>query len=136
MADTLMTLRETFDLESTGKLSPMQLPWSRLTFALGGGLRPGTLSLLIGEPGSAKTYIALQICLHAHERGTAWAYWPFERDDTYAARRLLAVLANRWEVLDPEDAQNNVRLIEDDDVFTHMARITPCIEPRFCLNYF
>lgn len=128
MSDPLVRLQETFDREASGQEKPLPLPWSKLTFALGGGLRPGTFSMLVGEPGSAKTYIALAICLHAYRAGWRWAYWPFERDDAYAARRLLAVLVNRWSVLDPEESRNNAGLMGDDEVFQHMARLTQGIE--------
>ena len=128
MSDPLMRLQETFDREAAGQEKPLSLPWPKLAFALGGGLRPGTFSLLVGEPGSAKTYIALAICLHAYRKAWRWAYWPFERDDAYAARRLLAVLVNRWSVLDPEESQSNAGLMGDDEVFQHMARMTQGIE--------
>lgn len=130
MPDPLEKLQETFDREASGEDKPFPLPWPKLTFAIGGGLRPGTFSLLVGEPGSAKTYIALAMCLHAHRSGWPWVYWPFEREDAYAARRLMAVLVNRWSVLDPHESKGSSALMAGEEVFTDMARITPCIEPN------
>jgi KaiC/GvpD/RAD55 family RecA-like ATPase len=88
MDDPLVLLQETFEREASGEDRPLSLPWQKLDFGLGGGLRPGTFNILVGEPGSAKTYIALSICLFAEHGGWKWAYWPLERDDAYAARRL------------------------------------------------
>ena len=130
MHDPLLKLKETFDREASGEEKPLPLPWPKLSFALGGGLRPGTFSLLVGEPGSAKTYIALAIALHAYSLKWRWCYWPFERDDAYAARRMLAVLVNRWSVLDPEDSRESVDLMNNSDVFSHIAKLTQGIEPN------
>lgn len=126
MADALVKLREQFDREVFGAERIMSLPWGKLTLALGDGLRPGTLTLLVGEPGSAKTYLALALCLHAYQTGWSWAYQPYERDDTYAVRRMLAVLVNRWDVLDLGN-KGNLSLLDDDEVLGHMARISPFI---------
>lgn len=128
--DPLLDLQEQLEREAAGQDRPMPLPWTRLNFALGGGLRPGTFSLLVGEPGSAKTYIALAACLFAYQHNRAWAYWPLERDDAYAARRLLAVMVNRWSVLDPDESQASAELMGDPETFDHMARITQNIEPN------
>lgn len=130
MADPLIDLQELFEREASGLEKPILLPWTRFTYALGGGLRPGTLSLLVGEPGSAKTYIALAICLAVHVAGETWVYWPFERDSAYAARRFLALLVNRWDVLDPEKSQDSAALMRDQGTFAEMARITQRIEPN------
>ncbi len=130
MPDPLVTLREQFDLEADGSEKAMPLPWNRLNTALGGGLRSGTLSLLVGEPGSAKSFLALEICLRAFLAGWTWAYWPLERDDAYAARRLLAVLVNRWSILDPESSRTSAGMMDDNEVFPVMAKMTPSIEPN------
>lgn len=130
MSDSLVKLQELFEREEFGQDKPLPLPWSRLNFSLGGGLRPGTLSLLVGEPGSAKSFLALEICLFAHRQGWRWCYSPLERDDTYATRRLLAVLLNKWAVLDPEESRDNSTLLDNDDIFAQMARMTPNIEPN------
>lgn len=122
MPDPLVKLCEQFDLEASGAESVMLSPWRKLTYALG-GFRPGTLSLLVGEPGSAKTYGALALCLYAYRMGLSWAYWPFERDDTYAVRRLLAVLTNKWSVLELGNA-DNLTLIQDEKVLRDMAKLS------------
>lgn len=111
MPDLMVKLADQLEREAAGSDRPLPLPWPKLNFALGGGLRPGTLNLLVGEPGSAKTFIALEICLHAHLRKHTWGYWPFERDDAYAARRLLAVLLNKWAILDPEKSRDSADLM-------------------------
>lgn len=130
MPDPLFKLQETLEREASGAEKPLLLPWSRLNFALGGGLRPETLSLLVGEPGSCKTLLALAACLAAYQDGRSWCYWPFERDDAYAARRLLAVLLDRWSVLDAGDGRENAALLENEEIFAHMARMTTSIEPN------
>ena len=131
MADPLILLQETFEREASGQDKPLPLPWTKLDFGLGGGLRPGTFSILVGEPGSAKTFVGLCICLFAEHKGWRWSYWPFERDDTYAARRLLAVLMNDWSILDPAQSKQNAALMnENERVFEMMARMTQNIEPN------
>ena len=128
MPDPLLGLQEQLEREATGLEKPLASPWTRLNHALGGGFRPGTFSLLVGEPGSAKTYIALAICLFAHNQKWGWKYWPFERDDAYAARRMLAVLLNRWSVLEPEESPKNRTIMDDTGIFNQMARVTQYIE--------
>lgn len=127
MADPVVKLREQFSLEATGREKSLLLPWPKLSFALGGGLRPGTFSMLVGEAGSAKTYIALGICLHAHRTGWKWAYLPLERDDTYAVRRLLSVLVSNWEVLDI-GSSGNMPLMDDDRILRQLALMSPSVK--------
>lgn len=111
MSELYNSLSDQFDREHQGLDLPLATPWDHLNRALGGGLRPGTINLLVGEPGSGKTYLALEMCLGAFLKEQPWAYCPFERDDTYAVRRLLAVMANSWAVLDPgKSAENRERL--------------------------
>lgn len=108
----------------------MPVPWKRLTEGLGGGLRPGTITMLIGEPGSCKTFMALMACLYAHEKGWKWAYLPLERDDSYAERRVLAILKGDWRVLKSEHAEESMSFLKADSTRKFMARIGANIRPN------
>jgi len=124
--NTVTKLQEQFQREASGLEKVMPLVYAFLASALGGGLRAGTLTLFVGEPGSAKTFVVLAMCLYAHMHGWSWVYWPFERDDGYAMRRMLAVLVNDWRVMDV-GREENAGLLNDDEVLKHMAKIEPSI---------
>ncbi len=128
MRDPLVNLIDVLEREAKGIDRPLPLPWPTLNSGLGGGLRPGTFNLLVGEPGSAKTYIGLAACLHAERNGWRWAYWPFERDDAYAARRLLGILTDSWDVLDSATAGEAIKLMNAPENFDLMAKMTQSIQ--------
>lgn len=91
---------------------------------------PGTITVFIGEPGSSKTFTALMMCLHAHEKGWKWAYLPLERDNTYAERRMLAILKNDWNVLKPEFSRESMEFFNKDAVRKFMAGLAVNIQPN------
>lgn len=128
MNDPLVKLLDTLDREAHGEDRPLPTQWANLNIGLGGGFRSGTFNLFVGEAGSAKTYIAQAICLFAEQKGWRWAYWPFERDDTYAARRFMALIANKWAVLDPENATQTVAMLNEIEHFNVLARMSQHIE--------
>lgn len=106
----------------------MAFPWKRLTEGLGGGLRPGTITIFIGEPGSSKTFAALLACLYAQENGWKWAYLPLERDNVYAERRILAILKNDWNILLPEYAKAGLDFLKNDKVRKFMVKLAVNIQ--------
>lgn len=126
----LVGLYRKLSREAAGEEKPMPLPWTRLNEGLGGGLMPGTITIFIGEPGSSKTFAVLLACLYAHEKGWKWAYLPLERDNAYAERRMLAILKNDWNVLNPEHAGESLEFIKKDGVRKLMARLTVNIQPN------
>lgn len=126
----LIGLYQTLMRESTGEEKPLAFPWKRLTEGLGGGLRPGTITVLIGEPGSCKTFIALTACLFAHENNWKWAYLPLERDNTYAERRMLAIIKNDWDILKPECAGESLEYFKTEWIRKFMAQLSLNIRPN------
>ena len=129
MPNTVTKLQERFQREASGQEKVMPLVYALLSIALGGGLRTGTLTLLVGEPGSSKTFAALAMCLYAYLHGWSWVYLPFERDNEYALRRMLSIFVNDWRVMDV-GRKENAHILNDDKVLKHMAKIEPCILPN------
>ena len=77
-----------------GKARPAPVPWPELGKALGGGLWPG-VHILVGNTGTAKTQMALQMALHAAREGSPVLYVGLEMDELQVGARLLALEAGK-----------------------------------------
>jgi hypothetical protein len=129
MPNLLVALREKLERQAAGLDRPLPFPWSRLNHAVGGGMRPGTKTLLVGSPGSGKTLVALQIGLNAYRQNFSWIYWPFEKTDVDAVQRLLAILTNSWDDLDTEKARTTLDRLDSEEILQDMAKMENSIEP-------
>lgn len=77
--------------------SPLPTGFDPLDSVLGGGLRPGTLTLLAGKPGQGKTIAALQWARHLALHRTAVVFACYEHDGPSLLARLLGLeLAEVW----------------------------------------
>ena len=94
-------LRETKEI-AEGKHSMIDFPWRRLSSLLGGGMRPGQVTLLAGSPGRSKTLLALQLALHVHRAGYPWRFMPCEDRHKDVLLRFNAIIDNDWTVLSRE----------------------------------
>lgn len=71
--------------------APLPTGFSPLDAVLGGGLRPGTLTLLAGKPGQGKTIAALQWARHLAVAGAAVVFASYEHDGPSLVARLLGL---------------------------------------------
>jgi hypothetical protein len=91
-------LLDHIDLIASGKLAPAPLPWPglhRLTQALG----PGTVTVLCGAGGTAKSFWALQVLAHLTDKGIPAEYLALERSQEFHMLRLLSILDGRPDLL-------------------------------------
>ena len=72
-----------------GKKTCVPFPWDMLS-RLTNALLPGTITLLCGAGGSAKSLSILQSFMFWHEHGIKCAYYELEEDKDYLLMRLLA----------------------------------------------
>lgn len=62
-------------------------------------IRPGTLSVIGGDPGCAKSFFALALGLACERACLPWLYLPLECDKSFHGRRLAAILDGSWDAL-------------------------------------
>lgn len=93
----LAAIDERTAARSEGRLPviPNAVPtgFTGLDLVLGGGLRPGTLTVIAGHPGAGMDDLALQMAACAGKSGTFSAFFNFDMDRSCAAQRLLALEA-------------------------------------------
>ncbi len=96
--------------EGDGRIQPIRVPWSETNKALGYGLTPGQVSIIVGSAGAAKSYLLLNILRHAGQAGRRWRLLPLEDDAGRWIQRLLAVHTSSWAmVAQPEDDREETR---------------------------
>ncbi len=90
---------------------PIPLPWDLIGRATK-MLLPGTVSVICGTEGAAKTYGTLQILAHAFDKGESVAGLMLEEDRAYFVRRAVAQRAgcgkytdDEWCKANPEEAR-------------------------------
>lgn len=92
----------------SGKSQPVPWPWP-LVGNLTQALLPGTVTLICGDAGSAKSFLLLEAVAHWYERGVKTAVFMLEEDRAYHLHRALAqrsgqsLLLNRAWVADHPD---------------------------------
>lgn len=90
----------------SGEREAIPWPWpsvGKLTRAL----LPGTVTLLVGAPGAAKSFMLLQACLHWHAAGRRIALFELEEDRAYHLHRALALQVGNGDLLDDEWVRDN-----------------------------
>jgi hypothetical protein len=89
-----------------GKFASVPWPWpalSRLTKAT----VPGTVTLVCGDPGAAKSFLLLQSAIHWTAEGVKVAAYELEEDRAFWLSRALAMLAGCSDVTDPDWVRHN-----------------------------
>jgi replicative DNA helicase len=90
------------DIESAGgaekfwdlsKLCGLETPWERLSWALGGGLRPGEVYVIGGNQGSGKTSLALQFAIAAMRRNEGVLMFSMEMNSVDVYQRMAGIEA-------------------------------------------
>jgi hypothetical protein len=108
-------LRERIEAEGDGRIRPVRVPWKDLNQALGHGLRPGEVSVVAGNAGTAKSYCTLNILLAAGRAGRRWRLLPLEDDATRWIQRMLAVHCCAWNLVaqPADDSPEEMRRVAD-----------------------
>lgn len=75
------------------KLSGLETPWKPLSYALGGGLKPGEIYIIGGNSGSGKTSLALQFAIAAMRRGEGVLLFSMEMPHKSIFQRMTAIEA-------------------------------------------
>ena len=110
----LGTLRQHFDQIINGEIKSIPWPWpllDKFTQCLG----PGTVTLLVGTPGSTKSWVTLQSAIMWQRNGTPFALLELEQDHIFWAKRVLVQLARngglsqyQWVTEHPDEARDLV----------------------------
>ena len=95
--DLLSDAYDTFLARSEKRETPFPVPWPSVAQALGGGLWPGWVYVLVGNPGTGKSQWAMQSALDAARRGRPVVYIGLELGRVDLVARLLGLLSGvRW----------------------------------------
>jgi hypothetical protein len=95
---------------SAGRYTCIEWPWdsvNRLTRAL----LPGTVTLLVGNPGASKSFMALQAFSFWHEQGLRVSLYEAEEDKVFHLTRVLAQKSGQANVTDPAWVKDNAELV-------------------------
>lgn len=86
--------------------------WSTLS-GMTKALMPGTITMICGTPGSAKSFFLLENMMHWHSQDIPVALMELEEDQTYHLMRCAAILQQDSRVLDPDWANENPKEARD-----------------------
>jgi KaiC/GvpD/RAD55 family RecA-like ATPase len=89
--------------ERTRAKKSIRLPWPAVDDAIGGGLRRGKVTCVAGHPGGGKSYLGLAFCFHASVQGFRWIYLPLEDSQVEATRRMAAIVAEDWAMIEQDE---------------------------------
>lgn len=130
--DDLSDMRGELAAQRDGSRRTIPLPWKRLS-GLSNALRPGTVCILAGPPGTGKSFFTATIALAVHRAEVPWRYLPLEDRRTDFKWRLLAMLAGDYRMIE-DDAEGAAWRQENLDRFAAaLEDLTPhvCENPRF-----
>ena len=83
-----------------GEEKPIPLPWPTLAEAVGGGLWPGGVHVLVGNTGSGKTQFCLQVAMEAAKAGIPALYVFLEAEETEIVARAAGIVTGKhWSAL-------------------------------------
>lgn len=120
MNDMVKKAGEMWQAREAGELVDIKLPWQDLTEILGGGLLPGDLVLVVGEPSVGKSTFVHQVGDHAAMFGNGVLVFTTEtRPDNFAARQL----APRAGVPIRSLLSGNISPADWDSVFQNITKV-------------
>ena len=90
--------------EASGLRRAATLPWPLLS-RMGKCLLPGSITLLVGDPGAGKTFWLMESLNHWTATGTPAAALVLEKDRAWHTRRCLSLLLKDLRVLDDESVR-------------------------------
>lgn len=94
--DAMQELKEQVIAENSGLIKSIPMPWVNIGGMFEGGMRPGEVTILAGDPGAGKSYLSYSMGLCAGEHDFAWKYLPFEDSAKIHIRRIMALYENNW----------------------------------------
>ena len=100
-SDLEKVLRE----ELEGKRKTIPLPWPALD-TVTNALKPGTITIIAGPPNTSKSFFAMFIALGCQSQKVPWSYMPLEDTKLDFDRRLLAIFAENWEIINDAREQH------------------------------
>jgi hypothetical protein len=129
-------VQERFAQIKIGRYCAIDWPWesvSRLTRAL----LPGTVTLLVGNPGASKSFMALQAFSFWNEQGLRTSLYEIEEDRTFHLTRALAQKTRQGDITDPQWVKENPeqaeRIVADNreflDNFGRVLYASPDVQP-------
>lgn len=89
-----------------GKRKTISFPWRRIG-ELTNALLPGTVTLICGDPGSAKSFFLIEALTHWYKNNEKVAVYELEEDRTYHLMRSLAQISGESQILDCEWVKSN-----------------------------
>lgn len=117
------------DLQTKSEI--LRTPFRELDRLIGGGLRPGFVSVLFGPPSNAKSYLALNMLTGMQREGIKVSYLPLEYDRMEHARRCLAIWIGSWGAMS-ENEEDKAMVLEflrlNEDVDKFFENVSACIE--------
>lgn len=90
----------------TGQRKAVEWPWRRFA-KMTNALLPGTVTLICGDPGSAKSFFLVEALAFWHSQGYKVAAYELEEDRKYHLVRALAQYANNSNILDCDWIKDN-----------------------------
>lgn len=110
------------EAEGRGEIVTIPLYWRSFNKAVGFGLKMGCVSMIAGAPGAGKSYLALNICLHAEKNGFSWRYLPLEDEADDWIQRAMAAHFGDWRMVgNPEDDTEEARMLLAEHKRTRLA---------------
>jgi KaiC/GvpD/RAD55 family RecA-like ATPase len=127
--DDLSDMRSELAAQRDGSRRTIPLPWKRLS-DLSNALRPGTVCILAGPPGTGKSFFTAHVARAVHSAEVPWKYLPLEDRRTDFKWRLLAMLAGDYRMIE-DDAEGAAWRQENLERF---AATLEDMTPHICEN--
>jgi len=96
---------------TAGRYSCIDWPWASVS-NFTRALLPGTVSLLVGNPGASKSFMALQAFVFWHEAGLRVSLYEAEEDKVFHLTRVLAQKSGQADITDPAWVKDNAELVQ------------------------
>jgi len=94
-----------------GRYMCIDWPWNDLN-RFTRALLPGTVTLLVGNPGATKSFMALQVFNFWNEMGLRTSLYVVEEDKIFHITRALAQRTGQADITDPNWVKENSQLVE------------------------
>ena len=105
----VVKLMDTFQSEAEGGAG-IALPFPILNKLLGNGLKKGYTSFIAGPAGNGKTFWVYRVLQSLLKSSTAFKYIPLEYDAAEHLRRITAVKAKSWGMVDSDKEHAEARM--------------------------
>jgi len=95
--------------------NPISLPWNHINNITDGGLGLGELGIIAAPPGIGKSWVLLNIAVHAARQGKKVVYFTMELYEDYVAKRFYANISNtslndlKYEL---DNIKHNIKVLE------------------------